>query len=109
MDKEFRFLTHVEDIQNGQIKGFSIGYEKICLAKIDESFYAIEDFCSHAGGVMSTGFLDGVDIVCPLHGARFDIRTGKQSIGPSLSDQPIYPVQIEGGSVYVGTVRTVGI
>ena len=108
VDTGYRFLARVEELENGQAKGFSIGHEKICLVKIDENLYAIEDFCAHAGGVMSTGVLDGVELICPLHGARFDVRNGRQTLGPSSTDQPTYPIHIEEGSVYVGKMSMEG-
>ena len=109
MDKEYRLVAHKDDLNNGEIKGISIGHEKICLVKIEEGFYAIEDFCSHAGGVMSTGVLDGVEIICPLHGARFDVRSGKQTLGPSSNNQAIYPVLLEGDSLYLGKIIEEGL
>ena len=109
MPAEFNPIAKVDALAEGQMKGYAFGYEMICLIRLGGQYYAMDDFCSHAGGTMSSGVLSGSEAVCPLHGARFDVRTGKQSVGPSLADQPTYEVRIEGDNVLLGPVRPVGI
>jgi 3-phenylpropionate/trans-cinnamate dioxygenase ferredoxin subunit len=48
------------------------------------------------------GELDGFEVICPRHGARFDIRTGKATKAPAFSDIPSYPVKIDDGTIYIG-------
>ena len=109
MPADFTPIAKTDALADGQMKGYALGYEMVCLVRLDGRYYALEDFCAHAGGVLSSGVLDGEEMVCPLHGARFDVRTGKQSVGPSLADQPTYPVRIDGDDVLIGPLRPVGI
>ncbi len=102
MPADFTCVAKVADLADGRMKLVTIGFEQIVLVRLDGEFYALEEFCSHAGGSLSTGALAGSEIVCPLHGARFDVRTGHQSVGPSLANQPTYPVRVEGVDVLVG-------
>ena len=105
MPSEFTKITTLDNLAEGMVKGFGIGYERFALVKVDGEVYALDDFCSHAGGTLSSGVLYDGEVVCPLHGAQFDVRTGKQSVGPSLANQPTYPVRIEGNDVLVGPVN----
>lgn len=104
MSDQFAPIAKVRDLEDGQMRLVRRGFEHILLARVEGCFYALEEFCSHAGGTLSTGTLDGYEVVCPLHGARFDVRTGKQSVGPALADQPTYSVRVDGDDVLAGTM-----
>ena len=56
----------------------------VAVFKIDGGFYAIEDVCSHDGAEIASGELDGDEIICPRHGARFCVKTGESQITPGL-------------------------
>ena len=76
----------------------------ICLAlyRQGDALTAIGNICPHQGNVLlSTGWLEDGAIECPLHQARFDIRTGKCLSGPSEEDVPAFPVKEEDGKIYV--------
>ena len=78
--------------------------EGICVAlyRQGSDLCAIGNICPHQGNVLlSTGWLEDGAIECPLHQARFDIRTGKCLSGPSEEDVPVYPVKEEDGRIYV--------
>ena len=105
MPADFTRVASVDDLAEGRMKSVKAGFEQACLARVNGEFYALEEFCSHAGGALSGGALVGYEVVCPLHGARFDVRTGKQRVGPSLADQPTYPVRVDGGGVFIGPMR----
>jgi len=65
-------------------------------------YFAIADMCSHDNGTLGEGDLDKNEIICPRHGARFDIRTGKVLSLPAIVDIPSYPVRIIDGQIQVG-------
>ena len=78
--------------------------EGICIAlyRQGSDLTAIGNICPHQGNVfLSTGWLEDGAIECPLHQARFDIRTGKCLSGPSEEDVPVFPVKEEGGRIFV--------
>lgn len=91
----------VSQLAPGQCMTVEAGDKTICLANVDGTFYAIDDTCTHVGGPLSEGDLDGDCIECPWHGARFNVKTGQFIEGPDASDVPSYPVTIEGEDVFI--------
>ncbi len=77
------------------------GENQIGLFKTDDGFYAISAWCSHQKTSMAHGDLEGHELMCPLHGARFDIRTGKNLSLPAVKPVASYPVKIDDGKVFV--------
>lgn len=73
----------------------------VAVFKIDDQFYAIEDVCSHDGSEIASGEVDGSDIICPRHGARFCIKTGAVKSAPAYENICSFPVRIEQGQVQV--------
>lgn len=76
------------------------GYD-VAVFKLDGRFYAIEDVCSHDGAEIASGELDGDEIVCPRHGARFCIKTGQVKCAPAYEDLTTFPVRVVDGRIQV--------
>jgi 3-phenylpropionate/trans-cinnamate dioxygenase ferredoxin subunit len=72
----------------------------ILVCNVDGALYALEDRCSHQDFELSAGELAGNEITCSLHGARFDVRTGKALCAPAYSPVRAFPVKIEDGVIY---------
>ncbi|MGE3920784.1 MAG: non-heme iron oxygenase ferredoxin subunit [Gammaproteobacteria bacterium] len=66
-----------------------------------DEFYALKDVCTHDGGTLSDGDLEGCEIICPRHGARFDIRSGAVTAPPAYEAVPTYVVRVHEGMVQV--------
>src|SRR5215210_4954410 len=89
---EFPPGTHrVADIDGAQIAVFNI----------DGTLYAIEDVCTHDGGILTGGPVEGDVIVCPRHGARFCIRDGAALTPPAFEPTAVFPVRVEDGVIQV--------
>ncbi|WP_420033026.1 bifunctional 3-phenylpropionate/cinnamic acid dioxygenase ferredoxin subunit [Streptomyces sp. cg28] len=73
----------------------------VSVVRTEGEVFAINDICSHANVSLSEGEVEDCQIECWLHGSAFDLRTGKPSGLPATRPVPVYPVQIEGGSVLV--------
>ena len=73
----------------------------IVVANVAGEFHAIEDVCTHDGGQLTGGCVDGAEIVCPRHGARFCLKTGAALTPPAYEPTARFPVRIEGGRVQV--------
>lgn len=73
----------------------------IALFHTDGSFYALDDVCTHDGGTLCDGQLEGFEIACPRHGAKFDIRTGKHLTMPATCPTVAHEVKVDGDQVYV--------
>jgi len=68
---------------------------------VDGKFYATDDTCTHEDASLSTGFLKGDIVKCPLHGSRFNVCTGKALEEPAEEDLRTYPVRLEGGRILI--------
>ena len=77
------------------------GYD-VAVFKIDGQFYAIEDVCTHDGAEIASGELEGDEIICPRHGARFCVKTGQVKCAPAYEDVATFAVRIEAGRLQVG-------
>ena len=94
-----------EELLPGEFKIAYDGDTAIAVFNIDGELYAIEDVCTHDGGVLTGGAVEDDVIVCPRHGARFSIRTGEVLSPPAYEDVPTFPVRIEAGIVQVRDPR----
>jgi 3-phenylpropionate/trans-cinnamate dioxygenase ferredoxin subunit len=99
---EFITVASVKDLPSGERIFVEIDQYTLVVFNIAGKNYAIDDVCSHDGGPLGDGELDGMDIICPRHGARFDIRTGKVLALPAVQDISAYPVRVVEDEIQVG-------
>jgi 3-phenylpropionate/trans-cinnamate dioxygenase ferredoxin component len=88
-------------MESGDCKVIEIDDAKIAVYKLNGQFYAIEDVCTHDGGELASGRLEGDQVICPRHGARFCIRTGAVLSPPAYEPVHCFPLRIENGVVQV--------
>ena len=94
-------VASLADVVNGRLVTVDVDGTRVVLTRVDEAVYACGDVCTHRGGSLGEGRLRGVRLACPLHGWIFDVRTG-QCLVPSRGDRlPIFPVRLDGESVFV--------
>ena len=74
----------------------------IVVFRVGGELFAIADACSHDDGPLGDGDLEGNEIICPRHGARFDIRTGKALSLPAVVAIPVYPVRVVDQQIEIG-------
>jgi len=98
---EFVKVAKVEDLAPGDLKAVELDGEHIVLANVDGQIYAFGAMCTHRGGPLWEGLLEGEVVTCPWHGGRFNIKTG-QVVGPPPRE-PIstYRVRVEEGEIKV--------
>ena len=89
------------DVPPGSMKCVAVDRARVLLANVEGRFYAISDICGHRNAPLSRGRLAGHIVECPLHFARFDVRTGKLVDGPISADVPVYEVLVEDDTVFV--------
>ena len=99
---EFIPIAQLEDLPNGERLFVEIDQEPIVVFNIGGQIYAIGDLCSHDDGPLGDGDLEGFEINCPRHGARFDVRSGKVLGLPAIVDIPAYPVRVIEGEIQIG-------
>ena|SRR5579872_319184 len=94
----------VSDIPEGKTLRVVVDGVEVLLCNTGGQIYAIEDVCTHDGAPLDQGQLEGYRIVCPRHGANFDVRTGEALTLPAVVGVPAFPVRIEGDDVFVDVV-----
>ena len=99
---EFIGIASADEIPNGGKLFVEIDAQTIVVFNIAGKYFAIADVCSHDDGPLGDGELDGYQIICPRHGARFDVRTGQVRSLPAIVDIPAYPVRIDAGEIQIG-------
>ncbi len=73
----------------------------VAVARGSEGFFAIEDLCTHDGAELAGGAVEGAEIICPRHGARFCLRTGEALSPPAYEAVRVFEVKVESGRVWV--------
>lgn len=96
-------VAGVDELTPGGWKTVDADGHLVAVFNLDGAFYAIEDVCTHDGGVLTGGEVEGDCIECPRHGARFNIRTGEVLSPPAYEDLLTYPVRVVKGRVQVSS------
>jgi len=94
-------VAAVGEIGEGGVKLVDVGGDEVAVFNIAGDYYALADVCTHDGGTLADGTVEGHEIECPRHGARFDIRTGKVTAPPAYEAVQTYPVRINDCRVQV--------
>lgn len=101
-DFQFVELCPVGDVPEGERIYFDLSGQAVVLLNISGKYYAIADVCSHDDGPLGEGEVEGCEIICPRHGARFDLRSGKATRSPAFVDIPWFPVRVVDGMIEIG-------
>jgi len=99
---EFVEIAPADELPNGERLFVEIEGKPLVIFNIAGQFFSIGDVCSHDDGPVGEGDIEDNNIVCPRHGAEFDIRTGKAVQLPAVVDIPAYPVKVVDGMIQVG-------
>ncbi|HSA75263.1 MAG TPA: Rieske 2Fe-2S domain-containing protein [Candidatus Nitrosocosmicus sp.] len=101
MDKGFIRVADTKDIAPSQMKEVQVDGESICIANVNGKYYAIDNICTHEGGPLADGTLDGYEVECPWHNSKFDLRTGEVTNPPANEPEPVYEVKVEGNNILI--------
>ncbi len=94
-------VGRLDELPDGRVSIVQSGSLFVGVYRIGDEFYAIEDRCSHDDGPLCEGDREGFEVICPRHGARFDLRTGAVLALPATEDVEAFPVIIRDGEVFV--------
>ena len=97
----FHKVAEVNELAPGAGKAVEVSGKQVALFNVGGTFYAIGNACTHRGGSLSEGTLEGTKVTCPLHGAEFDVTTGKNMTPPAPGEVQSYKVLIEGNQVQI--------
>jgi nitrite reductase/ring-hydroxylating ferredoxin subunit len=99
-------VAETSEVPAGKMKMARLEEKEILIANVNGNYYAVGNRCTHAGGDLSKGSLEGSIATCPKHGAKFDVTTGKVVLGPKIlfmhpkiNDEPSYEVKVEGKDI----------
>jgi 3-phenylpropionate/trans-cinnamate dioxygenase ferredoxin component len=98
---KFVKVARTDDIGPGEKKIVEVDGMLMVIVNLDGEYFALEDVCTHDGGPLGEGRLDDGQIICPRHGARFDVRTGDVLSLPAFEPVPAYAVRVEDHDVLV--------
>ena len=92
-------VAKTSELAPGQAKTVQVQGQTIALFNIGGTYYAIEDTCTHVGGPLSEGTMDGTTVTCPWHGAQFDVTSGKVLSPPAAESVKNYKVSVQGDEI----------
>lgn len=95
-------IAPASELPNGERLFVELDGKSIVLFNVAGQIFAIADLCTHDDGPLGDGDLEEHNIVCPRHGAEFDIRNGKAVQMPAVVDIPAYPVKVVDGNIWLG-------
>ena len=99
---DFVEIAPASELPNGERLFVELDGKSIVLFNVAGQIFAIADLCTHDDGPLGDGDIEDHNIVCPRHGAEFDIRTGKAVSMPAVVDIPAYPVKVINGTIWLG-------
>lgn len=94
-------VAPVQDFPPDSRRVLDVDGARVAVFHLPDGYYAMEDACTHDGGELASGELEGWEIVCPRHGARFDLRTGDVTAPPAYAPVAVLPTRVADGWVEV--------
>jgi 3-phenylpropionate/trans-cinnamate dioxygenase ferredoxin subunit len=91
----------ISEWRDGETKSILAGRRLIAIARTEGQFFAIEDICTHDGAELAGGAIEGTEIICPRHGARFCLRTGQALSPPAYEPVQVFETRIEADRLWV--------
>lgn len=95
-------VANISQVPEGQAVHLNVNGRALLLCQVEGQFYAVSAICPHAGQKLYGGRLQGWEVVCPLHRARFDVRNGACTAAPAAEALHSFPVLLEAGKVSIG-------
>lgn len=94
-------VAKTNEIKPGEGKLIEVEDHEIALFNCEGSYYAIDNTCTHQGGPLCEGDLEGNKVICPWHGAEFDVKTGNVVAPPAEESVKSYRVEVDGDSIKI--------
>lgn len=95
-------VATTEEFQTSDRKRVELGPTRpVALFRVGTEYFAVDAKCTHANASLLVGEVRGYEVICPLHGARFDLRTGRALSLPAVRGLKSYPVKVEGNKIFI--------
>jgi nitrite reductase/ring-hydroxylating ferredoxin subunit len=101
IEEGFEAVAEEGDVGEGKLLGVEVAGRRVVLARLGGQVYAIGSVCTHKGGDLAKGGLEGEMVRCPLHNSGFNIKTGEAIRPPAKTAEPVYDVRVEQGRIWV--------
>jgi 3-phenylpropionate/trans-cinnamate dioxygenase ferredoxin subunit len=98
---EFAAVARAGDLVKGEMRAFDVRGTKIAVANVGGTFHAFDDTCTHMACSLAEGDLEETTVICPCHGAEFDVTSGVVLLGPARKPLATYEMRVEGGNLEV--------
>ena len=98
---EYIKVAKVGDIPSGEMLGIDVGERRIVVANVEGEFYAFDTECTHQGGPLDEGFLEGNNVQCPWHFGEFNVKSGEVESPPPGEPIAVYKVRVQGEDLEV--------
>lgn len=98
---EWTKVATLEECPPGSLRKVMVGHEPAVLANVDGAVYAVLDRCTHEDLPLSDGEMEGTDLVCSYHGARFDVTSGAPRALPAVKPVKTFPVEMREDGIYI--------
>ncbi|TMI18667.1 non-heme iron oxygenase ferredoxin subunit [Candidatus Bathyarchaeota archaeon] len=98
---DFIRVASTGEIPEGRMKKVTVGNQQVLVVNLKGKYYAIGNVCTHLGGPLDRGILEGNEVECPLHHSHFDVTSGQVKRGPATRAEPFYEVKAENGNILV--------
>jgi glycine betaine catabolism B len=103
LGEDFVKVSETKDIQPSQMKEVQVNGKNVCIANVEGKYYAIGNVCTHEGGPLAEGILEGYEVECPWHNSKFDVRTGEVTSPPASEPEPAYEIKVDGNNILINT------
>lgn len=97
-------VAEEDALEDGECRSIRVDGLELVLCRVDATYYALDNTCTHAGGSLGDGGLHDMVLMCPLHGAEFDVRSGEpidKTVNPATEGVDSYDVKVRDGQVMV--------
>jgi nitrite reductase/ring-hydroxylating ferredoxin subunit len=101
VDPEYQPVANAGDLKEGGVLKAELFGKPLALFMVQGKVYALDAVCSHEGGPLEEGTLNGFEIECPWHGSKFDVRTGEVRNPPADTPQSVYEVKVENNDILI--------
>jgi 3-phenylpropionate/trans-cinnamate dioxygenase ferredoxin subunit len=97
----FKKIGKASEVPAGTAKVYEVDDRTIAVCNVDGDLFAVDDVCTHDEGSLDQGELEGYEIECPRHGARFDVRSGEVKALPAVVPIDTFKVRVEGDDIEI--------
>jgi nitrite reductase/ring-hydroxylating ferredoxin subunit len=101
LSEDFVKVAESNEIKPSGMKAVEVAGEQVCIVNIEGNYYAIGNVCTHMGGPLNEGTLEGFEVECPWHGSKFDVRSGQPTKPPAREPVSSYEVKVQDSNILV--------